>query len=110
MHCFCKNGETFELKLEGDVGADPLWCNQCGCNLDLDEVPISQFLKEELMEWVMNYGEWIDWEKDSLVPNAKVMEEVHNQSGSELLEKLKKELGGKYSVTFSPSRTVENRC
>lgn len=110
MHCFCKNGETFELKLEGDVGAEPLWCNQCDCNLDLDEVPISQFLKEELMEWVMNYGDWINWEKDSLVPNAKAMEEVHNQSGSELLEKLKKELGGKYSVTFSPSRTVENRC
>ncbi len=34
MHCFCEQKETYELKVEGDVGADPIWCNQCGCNFD----------------------------------------------------------------------------
>jgi hypothetical protein len=27
MHCFCEQKETYELKVEGDVGADPVWCN-----------------------------------------------------------------------------------
>ncbi|MEW5548939.1 hypothetical protein ABGT22_02995 [Peribacillus frigoritolerans] len=62
MECFCEQKETYELKVEGDVGADPIWCNQCSCNLDIG--PISDTLTNELIEWVNRYGEWIDWDED----------------------------------------------
>ena len=103
MNCFCVEKETFALKIEGDIGADPIWCNLCGCNLDLEDVPISIQLKSELIDWVNNYGEWIDWNKDSLAPNGIEMEEIHNKQGEKLTEKVVKELRGKYSIKFSPS-------
>jgi hypothetical protein len=40
MECHCEQKETSELKVEGDVGADPIWCNQCGCNLEIEDIPI----------------------------------------------------------------------
>nr|WP_047155484.1 hypothetical protein [Aneurinibacillus tyrosinisolvens] len=103
MQCFCEEKETHELKIEGDVGADPIWCNQCGCNLDLDEIPISNELKGELMEWVINYGKWIDWDNDKLLLNGIKLEEEHNKIGAELIVKIKEELGEKYKIRFSPS-------
>jgi hypothetical protein len=48
MQCFCKE-ESYGLVLEADFGADPIWCKRCGCNLDLDEVPLTQELKNELI-------------------------------------------------------------
>ncbi|GAA0381641.1 hypothetical protein [Bacillus horti] len=103
MECFCEQKETYELKVEGDVGADPIWCSHCGCNLDIETLPISNELIRELMEWVRLYGEWIDWEKDKLLPNGVELEEEHNKQGMNLTEKIKKELEGKYSIKFSPS-------
>jgi hypothetical protein len=32
---------VFDLKLEADFSPDPLWCKKCGCNLDIDEFPLS---------------------------------------------------------------------
>jgi len=49
MKCFGEPKKTYDLKIEGDVATDPIWCNQCGCNLDLDDIPISDDLKRELM-------------------------------------------------------------
>ena len=103
MHCFCEKEETYELKIEGDVGADPLWCNQCGCNFDIEDIPISNELKRELMEWITNYGDWIDWERDKLILNGIELEEEHNKQGEKLTEKVKKELKEKYRIKFSPS-------
>jgi len=103
MECFCEQKETYELKVEGDVGADPIWCNQCGCNFDLEDIPISNELKSELMDWVTKYGEWIDWDIDKLIPNGIEMEEDHNKQGAKLTEKVKKELRGKYRIKFSSS-------
>jgi transcription elongation factor Elf1 len=103
MECFCEQKETYELKVEGDVGADPIWCNQCGCNLDIDDLPISDTLTNELIEWVNRYGEWIDWDEDKLLPNGIELEEEHNKQGLTLTEKTKKELEGKYRIKFSPS-------
>lgn len=77
MECFCKHKETDDLKVEGDVGADPIWCNKCGCNFDIEEVSISDGLKEEVMRWAMMYGEWIDWHKDTLRPNGIELENKH---------------------------------
>jgi len=38
--CYSENKETFDLKIEGDVDTDPIWCNHCGCNFDIEEVSI----------------------------------------------------------------------
>jgi hypothetical protein len=103
MECFCEQKETYELKIEGDVGADPIWCNQCSCNLDIEDIPISNELKLELMEWVTRYGEWIDWDHDKLLSNGIELEEEHNKQGLNLTEKIKKELEGKYRIEFSPA-------
>ncbi|WP_163538412.1 hypothetical protein [Gracilibacillus sp. YIM 98692] len=108
MKCFCEQKETYNLKIEGDVGADPIWCNKCGCNLDFGEIPVSNELKDELMRWIMKYGEWIDWSKDKFVPHGVELEEKHNQLGRELTEKVKKELGEDYEVIFSSSTMVES--
>lgn len=101
MECFCEQKETYELKVEGDVGADPIWCNKCGCNLDIGL--ISNTLTKELIEWVNRYGEWIDWDEDKLLPNGIALEEEHNKQGLTLTDKIKKELEGKYRIKFSPS-------
>ncbi len=103
MKCFCEQQETYKLKVEGDVGADPIWCNQCGCNLDLDDISISKELKRELSEWATKYGEWIDWDIDQIVENGVEIEEEHNRQGAYLTEKVKLELSGKYKIVFSPS-------
>ncbi|WP_374722894.1 hypothetical protein [Peribacillus tepidiphilus] len=108
MNCFCESGETNDLKIEGDVGTDPIWCNRCGCNLDIEDVPISDELTEELSNWAMKYGEWIDWDKDKLLPNGIGLEDEFNQIGLELTEKVKQELGDKYKVKYSPSRSARS--
>lgn len=103
MRCECKQQKTNELKVEGDVGADPIWCNHCNCNLDIEEIPIELDLKLELMKWIGKYGEWIDWDKDEIVPNGVELEAEHNKEGLKITEKVQKELEGKYKVSFSPS-------
>lgn len=108
MQCFCEQKETYELKIEGDVGADPIWCNQCGCNFDLEDIPISNELKRELMGWATKYGEWIDWEKDKLLPNRIELEEEHNKQGVKLTEKVKKELGENYKIKFLASTMAKS--
>jgi hypothetical protein len=42
MRCFCEQKETYDLKVEGDVDTDSIWCYQCGCNFDIEEVPLSE--------------------------------------------------------------------
>ncbi|WP_227551577.1 hypothetical protein [Metabacillus sediminilitoris] len=59
MECFCEQAR--ELKVDGDIGADPIWCNHCGCNFDLEDIPISNELKKgNCKNWVTIYGEWMD--------------------------------------------------
>ncbi|MBH0229356.1 hypothetical protein [Halobacillus yeomjeoni] len=103
MRSLCKIQEIKELKVEGDVGADPVWCNSCNCNFDIEEIPIGHDLKFELMKWIGKYGGWIDWERDGIVPNGIELEEDHNKEGLKLTEKLQKELEGEYKVSFTPS-------
>lgn len=106
MRCFCRNKETFDLKVEGEVDTDPIWCNHCGCNFDIEEVPISEDLREELMKWAMQYGKWMDWSADTLLSNGIQLEKKHNEHGQLLTDKVKKELSGKYQVSFSPSTSA----
>ncbi|MFY0518463.1 hypothetical protein ACOMCU_11615 [Lysinibacillus sp. UGB7] len=103
MRCLCEQQVTFELKVEGDIGADPIWCDKCSCNFDIEKIPLSIELKSELMEWVWRYGKWIDWSNDGIFPNGIELEDEHNKQGVNLTEKVRKELEGKYKVAFSPS-------
>lgn len=104
MHCFCEEDEEMKyLKVEGDFGADPIWCDDCGSNLDIGEIPLSQPLKIKLMKWARQYGEWMDWEQDQLQENAVSMEEEHNRLGQLLTEEVQKEFNTQYKVFFTPS-------
>jgi hypothetical protein len=71
--------------------------------LSIEDIPISNELKGELMRWANKYGEWIDWDKDKLIPNGIEMEEEYNKQGAKLAEKVKKEFREKYRIIFSPS-------
>ncbi len=103
MECLCEQKETQELKIEGDVEAEPVWCNQCGCNLDMEGLQISNDLKKALMEWIKAYGAWMDWEQDTLLINGIELEEVHNKQGMKLTGQVKNQVGRGYEITFSAS-------
>ncbi|SHG52713.1 hypothetical protein [Ornithinibacillus halophilus] len=95
---------TNELRVEADIGADPIWCNSCLMNLNLEDIAISKSLKQEMMDWVQQYGGWIDWKNEGQwVPNGLELERLHNEHGERLTEKVKQELGPKYKVVFSKS-------
>ncbi|MGI8386909.1 hypothetical protein [Robertmurraya sp. P23] len=108
MKCNCEQKTCYEVKVEADVGADPLWCQKCGYNLDLDQFIFSMELKKELMKWMKQYGEWIDWDADKLVENGVKLEAKHNIEGERLTERVKKELGLAYRVIFSPSTVARS--
>ncbi|WP_352231216.1 hypothetical protein [Peribacillus sp. SI8-4] len=74
------------LKVEADFSADPIWCNVCGFNLDMDDFPLSEELKEELFNWVQNYKE--------------IPIDEHNKMGTDLTAKVKEELGRDYPIIF----------
>ncbi|MEC1375629.1 hypothetical protein P9D39_15110 [Heyndrickxia oleronia] len=99
----CKCNFTSSFKLEADFSADPIWCNICGWNLDIEEFPLSDNLMKELMEWVLVYGNWIDLETDSLKENGLKLQENYNEKGLQLWKKVKKELGDKGQIIFVPS-------
>ncbi|GEN89808.1 hypothetical protein [Oceanobacillus sojae] len=99
----CENKEPDDLKIEGDMGADPFWCNRCGSNLDIKDFPISSQLEEELLSWAAKYGEWIDWDTDKLLPDGIEMEDKFNRRGFALMKKVKQEMGSSYNISFIPS-------
>lgn len=101
MSCECT--ELKALKVEADVGADAIWCKTCGCNLELSDFQLSTPLARELREWAELYGQWINWDTDTLIPEGIKMEDHHNEAGILLAEKLKREWFGSYTVTFIPS-------
>ncbi|GAA0453905.1 hypothetical protein [Alkalibacillus silvisoli] len=104
LNCLCESERTNELKVEADISADPLWCNKCSANLDLEVIPLSNELKEELTHWVLKYGEWIDWDNDErIVLNGVKMENDHNKQGERLTVRVKGELEPEYAVRFSPA-------
>ncbi|WP_235991659.1 hypothetical protein [Metabacillus schmidteae] len=94
------------MKIEGDVGADPIWCNKCGCNIDMEDLPVSVELADELSEWALKYGEWIDWDKDRLRNKGIEIEEEFNKLGVVLAERVKQEIGNNYKIKFFPSTSA----
>lgn len=102
-----RNCKHISYKFKADFMADPFWCNDCGENLEIDEFPISDKLQEELLEWVSEYGKWIDLETDLLKENGVKLEERHNEKGLRLFQEVKKQLGEKYPIVFVPSNSAQ---
>ncbi|MEM5018356.1 hypothetical protein WKH31_18825 [Metabacillus indicus] len=84
--CKCKLTNSF--KLEADYVADPIWCTICGWNLDIDEFPLKDDLKNDLFQWVEQY--------------KRIPANEHNAIGQNLTEKVKEELGSEYRLMFIP--------
>ena len=99
----CHCDKTYNLLVEADIGADAIWCKRCYCNLDIEYVPISIELKNELTAWTSKYGEWIDWDNDGIFSNGIELEDQHNLQGLKLTGKVQKEIEGTYQVSFKPS-------
>jgi hypothetical protein len=106
MNCGCNN-EKRMITIEGDVGSDPIWCTNSGYNLDLETFSLGKELKERLMQWMCNYGKWIDWQTDTLLPNAVEQEKLHNEAGRKLTHEVQRVLDSKYVVTFKPSTMMD---
>ncbi|WP_405099686.1 hypothetical protein [Oceanobacillus sp. FSL H7-0719] len=100
-HCECE--ELTHIKVEADIGTEPLWCGKCGFNLDINGFELSDILRKELMDWANAYGTWIDWDTDGLIAGGEAIEMQHNALGLLLTEKIIKEWVEEYQVTFSPS-------
>lgn len=106
MSCFCEENKSFHIKVEGDVGAEAIWCDECYSNFNMEDVPISEELKAKLNKWIQEYGKWIHWEQDVLYPNGIQMEDEHNEMGEQLTIEVRKELSEVYQVRFSPSSSA----
>jgi len=82
--CNCEFTNSF--KLEADFGADPIWCNICSWNLDIDEFLFTDNLKDELYQWTKQY--------------KKIPINKHNAIGQNLTGKVKEELSSDYRIIF----------
>ncbi|MFB1100585.1 hypothetical protein [Terribacillus sp. JSM ZJ617] len=89
MDCSCE--KTNDILFEADF-ADPVWCAVCKENLDLDEFPISNELKQMIGNWAKKYGHWLDWDKELLKIDAVRTEKEFNKEGRLLSIKLQHEL------------------
>lgn len=103
--CNCK--ELVQIKVEADIGADPLWCKVCGFNLDMDKMEISDSLKIQLRSWINDYGAWINVDSDSLIVGGENLEKQHNEIGLRLTEKVMSEIKNK-KIVFQPSSMFLN--
>ena len=61
-------------------------CNVCGWNLDMDDFPLTDNLKDDLYQWTEQY--------------KKIPINGHNTIGLNLTEKVKEELGSNYRIVF----------
>ncbi|MFJ7840162.1 hypothetical protein ACIQXG_11825 [Lysinibacillus sphaericus] len=84
--CNCK--ELVQIKVEADIGADPLWCKVCGFNVDMEKMEISDSLKIQLRSW-------INWDSNSLIVGGENLEKQHNEIGPRLTEKTMSEIKNK---------------
>lgn len=105
LECCCPTGITYQIKVTGDIAADPIWCQQCGCNLELEELPISRLLKVQLQTWVLTYGEWLDWDTEENLPNADELVKEFNTIGKLLTTNVKIELDERLQVNYEPVST-----
>lgn len=89
-------------KMEADHSADSLWCSQCGYNLDIDDFPLSDELKSELINWVIEYGEILEQTDygEKIKHDTAILIKSHDKKGLSLYQRLKFELGDGYEVKY----------
>lgn len=102
MECGCKQPTT-KLQLEGEFGADPLWCAICQYNIDNEDIAVLDELKQELLNWANAYGQWADLENNNYIDGGEELEKAHNEMGAQLAKKVEQALGKGYTVQFIAS-------
>lgn len=94
---------TRSLKLMADYECSPLWeQTEAGTdNVDPEDLPISQGLRDGLNAWAQRYDDQLDRGDPRLsgFPNLEA-EAAFNADGQALLDGLKAELGQEYTLTF----------
>ena len=94
---------TRSLKLMADYECSPLWeQTETGTNnIDPEDLPISQGLRDALNAWAQRYDDTLDHDdpRRSGFPNQEA-EVAFNADGQALLDKLKAETGRGYTLTF----------
>ncbi|UOE75841.1 hypothetical protein [Parageobacillus thermoglucosidasius] len=102
---FKKKCNHTSYKLEVEIHADPIWCAKCGENLDIEDFPFSQELKEELFEWVSQYAKILeksDYGTHIKKETRNAIKE-HNNKGLILFNKVKQELGENSNIEYVPT-------
>lgn len=90
-------------KIEADFSADPIWCAKCSWNFDLDDFPLSEGLKKELIRWVLAFEKVVDLHGDCLKDTAFYQRvKNHNDWGEILTARVREELGDGYPIVFKP--------
>ena len=110
MKQICRCQEVKKIRVEADVFAFPFWCDECLYNLALDYFPISEELENALVAWIHDYGKWIDWATDEIIPDGVLLEQQHNERGEMLTEQVKAALQGQFTVRFVPSTFAKRHC
>jgi hypothetical protein len=96
--CFCD--ETFHILVEAEVSSDPVWCGKCQANLLLDDFPISEELKKELMNWNMDFDKHLMAHEYNGVTRS--FAKRLNEEGEKLTQRLSEELPCSYTVQYRP--------
>ena len=95
--------KTRSLKLMADYECSPLWDQtETGTdNIDPEDLPISQGLRDALNAWAQQYDGTLDRADPhrSGFPNPEA-EVTFNADGQALLDRLKAELGQGHTLTF----------
>lgn len=101
MNEFCSCERLTHIKVEADFYTDPLWCSICGYNLDIDEFPLTELIKEKLMLWVEKYEAVLGGNFHQSSFEYELNKREYNQVGLELTEEIKKDIGHQYNISFS---------
>lgn len=101
MNEFCSCERLTHIKVEADFYTDPLWCSICGYNLDIDEFPLTELIKEKLMLWVEKYEDVLGGNFHQSSFEYELNKREYNQVGLELTEEIKKDIGHQYNISFS---------
>lgn len=94
-----------KLRLASEYLAGPIFCPELDKmgHIDVDDLPLSQELKAEIIAWDREYQATFnsDYPPDSGFSSPEVRLR-HIAEGQQLAEKLQQELGGDYTIEYCP--------
>ena len=86
-----------------DYECFPVWCTDSDNlgNVDPNQLPISQELKRDLFAWADTYDNTLNYEDPSNSGfRSEEDEQKFRENGIQLYQRLQKELGKEFKVTF----------